>query len=250
VRALVVGLALVPILSAPASAEEPGAVQRLRARERTLAEQARGSEELARQQARAAYRLARRRELGFVAQPDGRLEQARALDEALRVVRRSAEEARVIRDELGRVRAEREALAAAAAGVTVPLGQRPRFVRPVRGTIVGRPGLRRDPVTGVEVRQDGLQILARMNDPVAAPGDGTVRRVESEPQGGFSVVTAHEGGWLSVLSGLRAVSVAPGERVDAGAPLGLAGRNLDGAAVVSLELWRGRTAVDPGPLVR
>jgi hypothetical protein len=32
--------------------------------------------------------------------------------------------------------------------------------------------------------------------------------------------------------------------------VGLAGRNLDGAVVVSLELWRGRAAVDPEPLVK
>src|SRR6185295_5843870 len=106
-----------------------------------------------------------------------------------------------------------------------------------------------DPVTGVEVRQDAVQILARMNDPVQAPAAGTVRRVEAQPQGGFAVVIAHPGGWVSVLGGLRDVSVNPGDAVEGGQSLGLAGRNLDGAVVVSLELWHGRGAVDPGPLV-
>ena len=61
--------------------------------------------------------------------------------------------------------------------------------------------------------------------------------------------TAHAGGWISVLSGLRDVSVKAGDAVADGAALGLAGRNLDGACVVALELWRGRAAVDPAPLV-
>jgi len=88
-----------------------------------------------------------------------------------------------------------------------------------------------------------------MNDPVQAPAAGTVRRVEAQPQGGFAVVTGHEGGWVSVLGGLREVAVSPGAALAPGATLGLAGRNLDGACVVSLELWHGRSAVDPAPLV-
>jgi hypothetical protein len=32
--------------------------------------------------------------------------------------------------------------------------------------------------------------------------------------------------------------------------VGLAGRNLDGAVVVSIALWEGKTAVDPGPLLK
>jgi murein DD-endopeptidase MepM/ murein hydrolase activator NlpD len=234
-----------------ARAEEPAALQRLQAREETLTQLARTSEQLARQQARAAYRLARRRQLGFMAEPQARLEDARALDLALFAVRRSAEETRVYHQELARTHDERQALSAAVARVPAPLaGETPHFSRPVRGAVVGQAGLRRDPVTGVEVRQDALQLLARMNDPVSAPAPGTVRRVEQQPQGGFAVVTEHAGGWSSVLSGLREVSVSVGDAVAADAPLGLAGRNLDGAVVVSLELWHGRSAVDPGPLVR
>jgi murein DD-endopeptidase MepM/ murein hydrolase activator NlpD len=247
------GASLIGLLAAraPARADDPAALHRLQAREQTLAQLAQSSEEVARHQARAAYRLARRRQLGFMAEPAARLDDARALDLALFTARRSAGEARGLRDELARVRDDRQALGAALARVAAPTdAEAPRFSQPVRGAIVGQAGLRRDPVTGVELRQDALQILARMNEPVSAPGRGTVRQVEAQPQGGFAVVTAHEGGWLSVLSGLRDVSVAAGDQVEAGAPLGLAGRNLDGAVVVSLELWRGRRAVDPGPLVR
>jgi murein DD-endopeptidase MepM/ murein hydrolase activator NlpD len=239
------------LLTTAAHAEEPAALHRLTEREATLTQQAHAKEELARQQARAAYRLARKRQLGFMAEPDARLEDARALDLALFTVRRSVGEAQATRDELERVRQERTALGAAATRAVVPpTGDPPHFSRPVRGAVVGQAGLRKDPVTGVEVRQDALQILARMNEPVQAPAAGTVRRVEAQPQGGYAVVTAHEGGWVSVLGGLREVSVNVGETVTDGAPLGLAGRNLDGAVVVSLELWRGRAAADPAALMR
>lgn len=244
------GLLALLLVALPARADEPAALQRLAAREATLVREAEAKAQVARQQARAAYRLARRRQLGFLGEPGARLENARALDLALFTARRSAGEARSLRDEVERVRRDRAALGAAAERVLPPEpAEQPRFMRPVKGAVVGQAGMRKDPVTGVEVRQDALQILARMNDPVQAPAPGTVRRVETQPQGGFAVVTAHEGGWISVLSGLRDVSVRPGETVAQGSALGLAGRNLDGACVVALELWHGRVAVDPSPLV-
>jgi murein DD-endopeptidase MepM/ murein hydrolase activator NlpD len=245
-----VGLALV-LAALPARAEQPAALHRLEEREATLVQQAQAREQAARQEARAVYRLARKRQLGFMAEPDARLEDARALDLALFTLRRSVGEARSLREEVARVHGEREVLGAAVAKAVAPASaEAPRFERPVRGAVVGQAGLRKDPVTGVEVRQDALQILARMNEPVRAPASGTVRRVEAQPQGGYAVVTEHEGGWVSVLGGLREVSVQSGDKVASEGEVGLAGRNLDGAVVVSLELWRGRAAVDPQPLTR
>jgi len=53
----------------------------------------------------------------------------------------------------------------------------------------------------------------------------------------------------SILTGLRDVAVKPGDAVSAGQALGLAGRNLDGAAVVSVEIWRNRRPQDAGRLL-
>jgi murein DD-endopeptidase MepM/ murein hydrolase activator NlpD len=233
-----------------ARADEPAALGRLEAREATLAQMAVGAEQTARQQARAAYRLARRRQLEFVTAPESRLDDARALDLALLAVQRSSEETRVLRQELDRVREERRTLAGMSAAAAPADNEAPRFQRPVRGAVVGKAGLRRDPVTGVEVRQDALQFLARLNEPVHPPAPGTVKRIEAQPQGGYAVVTAHAGGWCSVIAGLREVSVEPGASVEKDGELGLAGRNLDGAVVVSLELWHGRDAMDPAPLLK
>jgi septal ring factor EnvC (AmiA/AmiB activator) len=76
-----------------------------------------------------------------------------------------------------------------------------------------------------------------------------IRLIEALPEGGYAVVTQHPSGWVSVLSGLRDVAVAAGEPVELGQTIGLAGRNLDGAAVVTLEIWRHRRSVDPRRLV-
>jgi murein hydrolase activator len=231
----------------------PVALARLQEREGALVRQAGAAAGLVRLHARAAYRLARRRDAAFLIVPEGRLAQTRAFDLALLAVRRSAREAHALQSELERVRAERQAMADAVArgesagpsAASAPV----RFRAPVRGAVVGVPGLRADPVTGGESRQEALQILARMNEPVYAPAAGIVRRVEPLPQGGFAVVAEHAGGWVSVLCGLREVQATPGAIIDPDLPLGLAGRNLDGAVVVSLELWRGRTPVDPRPLL-
>jgi murein DD-endopeptidase MepM/ murein hydrolase activator NlpD len=250
------GVLTVALLAAPLAAlaaEPPQAVHRLKVREETLAQQTQAAEQLARRNARAAYRLARKREAAFLIAPEGRLEQARAFDLALVAARRSVGEAQALRRELARVAAERQALADAAArrATAPPLDDDPpRFKRPVRGAVVGVPGVRADPITGAEVWQQALQILARMNEPVHPPAAGTVRRVEALPQGGYAVVTDHGDGWVSLLSGLREVHVSPGATVDGDEPLGLAGRNLDGAVVVSFEVWHGRASVDPRPLLK
>jgi murein DD-endopeptidase MepM/ murein hydrolase activator NlpD len=233
----------------------PGALGRLQTRQETLAEQTRNAERRARLDARAAYRLARRRQAEFLTVPEARLGQSRAFDLALLTARRSAGEVQALRHELARVSDERTALENAVdrrggVSTSTETGEQPRLTSPVRGTVVGVPGLRPDPVTGAEVRQYALQILARMNEPVHAPGPGTVRRVERLPQGGFAVAIEHAGGWISLLAGLREVQAGPGDDVTAVSPLGLAGRNLDGAVVVSLELWHARAPVDPRPLLR
>ena len=262
--AALMGVGLWP-LPAPGqtSADEAELFDRLNAREQVLDGQRSASESITRQRSLLAYRLGRRRELGFAANLEKRLEDARAFDGALLALRRSAAETVTLARELDRVRVERglietafvaratsdervrtEKSAAAALSILGPL------VRPVRGEAVALPGARRDGPTRVELRHDGVALLARLHEPVRAVAAGTVRLVEALPQGGFAVVTAHAAGWTSIVTGLRDITVTPGDAVAAGGTLGLAGRNLDGAAVVSVELWRDRRAQDAGRLLR
>lgn len=238
------------------SADEAELFDRLNTREQVLDGQRSASESITRQRSLLAYRLGRRRQLGFAANPESRLEDARTFDLALLALRRSAAETVTLARELDRVRVERGLIEAAfiararrdepdhpegAKASTQGIGS---LVRPVRGEAVGFPGTRRDGPTKVELRHDSVAMLARLNEPVRAIAAGAVKRVEALPQGGFAVVTAHAAGWTSIVTGLRDTAVVPGDVVPAGGTVGLAGRNLDGAAVVSVELWRDRRAQD------
>jgi len=252
--------------AADSGGEEAALFDRLGVREQILEAQTATAEGLTRERALLAYRLARRRELGFTSNPETRLEDARAFEAALLALRRSLDESRTLARELDRVRTERSALEAAfvsralgeaasaeqSASESDPQGQpstASRLLRPVRGTPVAVPGLRRDGPTKIEIRHDGVEFLARLNEPVHAVAAGVVKRVEPLAQGGFAVITAHPGSLTSIITGLRDITVKPGDAVVAGQTLGLTGRNLDGAAVVSVELWRSRRPADASKLL-
>jgi septal ring factor EnvC (AmiA/AmiB activator) len=255
-------LTVVPMAAAAETSDEDALVfEQLSAREQILDMQREAAEAGTRRRALFAYRMARQRELGFLANPEGRLGDASAFDMALVALRRSADETRAISQELDRVRADRSTMESALIARTLAATQeagarqeasdlRMKLVRPVRGAPVAAPGVRKDGPTNVELRYDSLDLLTRMNAPVRAVAAGVVRRVELLPQGGFAVVTAHAEGLTSIVTGLRDVVVTPRASVEAGQTLGLAGRNLDGAAVVSVELWRNRRTMDAAKVLR
>jgi murein DD-endopeptidase MepM/ murein hydrolase activator NlpD len=263
---LQIALLLIPMsaLGAEPSVDETALFDRLGVREQTLDAQTTAAENTARQRALLAYRLSRRRELDFAANPEDRLDDARSFDLALVALRRGLDESRTLARELDRVRVERSALEVAliaralndnndnkndSVASTGPDPGSARLLRPVRGTPVAVPGARRDGPTKIEIRHDSVEFLARLNDPVHAIAAGVVKRVEPMAQGGFAVMTAHSGGLTSILTGLRDVAVKPGDEVLAGQTLGLTGRNLDGAAVISVAIWRHRRAQDAGKLL-
>jgi murein hydrolase activator len=226
---------------------------RARAREEIVARRSAEADAAARGQALFAYRLARKRTAAFLDGPDRRGSNARAADAALLVLGRSLQEAAVWEAERAASEDERRALEAAAAATNaareLPRRWQRRFRPPTRGAAVATPAVRRDEATGAETRLDGVEVLARLDEPVRAVASGEVRRVAALPQGGFAVVTAHEDGWISILSGLRQVDVAEGRRVQGGTRLGGVGRNLDGAPILGFALVRHGQPVDPAPLL-
>jgi hypothetical protein len=108
-------------MAAEPSADETALFDRLGAREQILDSQTAAAESTTRQRALLAYRLSRRRELGFAANPETRLDDARTFDLALVALRRGLDESRTLARELDRVRAERSTLEAAL--VTRALGE-------------------------------------------------------------------------------------------------------------------------------
>lgn len=244
-------------MAVDSSPEETALFDRLNTREQILDGQAKAAANATRHRALLAYRISRSNDLGFAEQPETRLDEARTFELALVALRRDLGEARTLTRELDRVRVERSALEGAlvarsidtTAGAKSHPGQT-ALLHPVRGTPLAVPGARRDGPGKIEVRSDSVEILARLDEPVRAIADGVVKRVEAQPQGGFAVVTAHAGGLTAIVTGLRDIGVKPGDTVVAGQTIGLTGRNLDGAPVVAVEIWRSRRAQDAGKLLR
>jgi murein DD-endopeptidase MepM/ murein hydrolase activator NlpD len=254
-----------PMTSAVAepSNQESALFDRLDVREQILDGQRAAAEKTTRARALLAYRLAQQQHLQFASSPEARLANASALDLALVTLRRSYDETTTLGYELNRVRLEHNALETALVGRALAQdagngdspGRKdaakgePRLVKPLRGIPVAGPGTRRDGSSKVELHHDSVEILARLNEPVRAIAAGVVKRVELLPQGGFAVMLAHPSGKTSIVTGMRDIAVKLGDLVDAGQTLGLAGRNLDGAAVVSIEIWHNRQAQDAAKLL-
>lgn len=264
VAALTLMNAFASAFAAEPADDEAALFERLGARERVLENQTTTAAATARERTLLTYRMARRRELGFMANPQGRLDEAQTFGLALVALHRSLDESQTLARELDRVRSERTTLESAlvdralralrehtqASDDSAESLPRQRLPRPVRGTPVAVPGVRHDGPTKVELRHDSVDLLARLNDPVRSIAPGVVKRVELLPQGGYAVVTQHKGGLTSVVTGLRDVAVTPKATVEAGQTLGRVGRNLDGAAVVSVEIWRSRRPLDAAKLLR
>lgn len=245
-RAILLALVMTPWMVAKARAATTVDAH-LEARQSALGQQQEAARTLVRQHAWMAYRLARQRELGFFGDPKRRPDDARAVAMAVVVLQRSLHEAQKLSDEQARVQQERAALALR----TSPMRETATgFLTqeldwPVKGPIIGAPGLRTDAVTGVIYREAGLHILARVDAPVVSPAAGTVRRVELLPMGGYAAVISHAVGSTTVLAGLKTVDVSAGDTVAAGQRMGRVGRTLDGAPVLRFALWQDGVVVDP-----
>ena len=113
-----------------------------------------------------------------------------------------------------------------------------RYILPVGGRVVTGFG---DPDASGE-RSSGLAMAARPRAQVVAPGEGRV--VFAGPYRGFGAIAIieHANGWTSLITGMSRVSVAVGQSVTAGSPLGQAG---PAGSQVALEVRRDGEPVNP-----
>lgn len=261
-------------------------LQLLGAREAILLDQTERARQLARGRARALYRILRTSPapaaFGVAAaddSADGMSRAPRSVSLLARVLGRDLAEARLLRAELDRVRAERARLAVRArevqnnadnadgegnqeddenAGPGSLASPRPgsRFVKaptprlqpPVPGELVVPFGVARDPATGAWSFRAAASYASGCGEPVSSPGDGRVVRVAESVAGGAGIVLVHgRAGWTTVVSHLRSVEVTRGDSVRKGERLGTTA--CDGEATVRIETWRGRTPVDPAWLL-
>lgn len=108
---------------------------------------------------------------------------------------------------------------------------------PVVGRIVAGLG----EVNDSGVRSRGVTIAARPGGQVVAPAPGRVSFAEDYRGYGKIVIIDHGGGWVSLLTGMIGLSVAVGDALDSGAPIGRAGSD---DSRITVELRRGGRPVD------
>jgi murein DD-endopeptidase MepM/ murein hydrolase activator NlpD len=237
-------------------------LQVLGGREAILLEQSDHARQAARSRALMLYRLLRTgpsTESSAVASDDSRPRlDARTIALATTALARDLAEARALRAELDRVRAQRVSLrdASEARGLgatTTEFSQSraplPDFLRPVAGPLVTPFGVGRDAATGAWIFRAAASIAVDPDETVHSPSDGRVVRVTTSVAGGAAVVIWQgDGHWTFVMSGLGPVEVAPGELVRRGDPLGRA-PGARGSAL-RIETWHGRSPVDPAAVLR
>ena len=118
---------------------------------------------------------------------------------------------------------------------------------PYRLPVVGRVVTGLGELSDTGVRSRGLTLVTTAQAEVIAPAKGRIAYAGPFRGYGSIVIIDHGGGWTSLISGLGAVSVAVGENVGQGAPIGRA--KADDDPRITIELRRRDRPVDMVPLV-
>ena len=92
---------------------------------------------------------------------------------------------------------------------------------------------------------NGIEIAAAEGTPVSAIHDGTVAFADTFSGFGKLVIVDHGGQSFSVYGNLADISVAKGDRIEGGRPVGTVGASVLGAAGLHFELRVDGRAVDP-----
>ncbi|MGE3745246.1 MAG: murein hydrolase activator EnvC [Sphingomonadaceae bacterium] len=118
---------------------------------------------------------------------------------------------------------------------------RPAYRLPVLGRVVTGMG----ELSETGIRSRGLTMITRPDAQVIAPASGIVKFADSFRDYGKIVIIDHGGGWTSLITGLRIASVAAGDKVLQGSPIG---RTERGKPEVTVELRREGIPIDIAPL--
>ncbi len=114
-----------------------------------------------------------------------------------------------------------------------------------KGAITETFGTHAHPVLrGITTYNNGIDIATSKNAPVKAIYDGEVMGVVSIPGSGDAILIKH-GEYLTVYSNLGRVTVEKGQKVKTGTVIGNAGENDEGVTEAHLEIWKGKTKLNP-----
>jgi murein DD-endopeptidase MepM/ murein hydrolase activator NlpD len=100
-------------------------------------------------------------------------------------------------------------------------------------------------------RNDGINIAAKMGEPIHAAASGTVSYAGNELKGyGNLIIIRHDDGYVTTYAHAQSISVNRGDRVEKGQVIGLAGATGDvEKPQLHFEIRRGVEPVDPRPLL-
>lgn len=118
---------------------------------------------------------------------------------------------------------------------------RPAYRLPVFGRVVTGMG----EISDNGIRSRGLTFITRPDAQVIAPASGNIRFAEAFRDYGQIVIIDHGGGWTTLITGLRTLSVNVGDNVLQGSPIG---RTALGNARITVELRRQGEPYDIAPL--
>jgi septal ring factor EnvC (AmiA/AmiB activator) len=116
---------------------------------------------------------------------------------------------------------------------------------PAHGTLVRPFGRQASSRPGTAVVSNGIELRTAEGQPVRSIHEGTVAFADQFAGYGNLVILDHGGRSYSLYGYLEALQVAQGQRVDAQAPVGTAGRNPSGNPALYFELRVDGAAVDP-----
>jgi septal ring factor EnvC (AmiA/AmiB activator) len=117
---------------------------------------------------------------------------------------------------------------------------------PANGIVIRRFGADNSSrVSGISFNRNGIELSLAEGRPVAAIHEGTVTHAGPFTAYGQLVIIEHGGGAISLYGHLAATDVNKGDRVAAGARVGLSGRNPAGNPSLYFELRIDGKPVDP-----
>jgi murein hydrolase activator len=116
---------------------------------------------------------------------------------------------------------------------------------PVRsGSVVAHFGNQRHPTLKTITQNTGIDIAVETGTPVSAVADGEVARIWWLPGYGNLVILSHSNGFRTVYAHLAEITVAEGQKVKEGDPIGASGESIDGPRI-HFEIWKEREKQNP-----
>lgn len=122
-----------------------------------------------------------------------------------------------------------------------------RMIAPIKGSVVSKFGLKVDPKTGKEIKNDGVDISVSTGESVKAVLGGEVMIAdETYPDLGKVVVLRHENDVRSVYAHLSEIDVKKGDKIIQGQVIGKIGETGKiTAQTLHFEIWENGKPIDP-----